>query len=88
MNESDSKLWANRLQVVGLDLRDIARLESFCSMLLNTLPRLDAIVNNACQTVRRMPSYYAHLLPYEKKTYASLPEGHQDVRGVRVFVNY
>jgi len=79
MNERDSKTWADRLQVVGLDLRDIARLESFCAMLLDTLPRLDAIVNNACQTVRRMPSYYAHLLPNEKKSYSALPDTHRNI---------
>ena len=88
MNESDSSLWANRLQIVGLDLRDIARLESFCAMLLDTLPRLDAIVNNACQTVRRMPSYYAHLLPYENKTYTSLPDVHRNVRSILCTFNF
>lgn len=30
-----------------------------------TLPRLDVIINNAAQTVRRPPSYYAHLLQVE-----------------------
>ena len=28
-------------------------------------PRLDAIVNNACQTIRRPPAYYSHLMPLE-----------------------
>ena len=36
-----------------------------CAHLCATLPRLDIIVNNACQTIRRPPAYYAHLLEAE-----------------------
>jgi NAD(P)-dependent dehydrogenase (short-subunit alcohol dehydrogenase family) len=41
--------------------------EQFCEELNRQLPRLDFIVNNACQTVRRPPAYYRHLLDNEKK---------------------
>jgi NAD(P)-dependent dehydrogenase (short-subunit alcohol dehydrogenase family) len=48
-----------------MDLRDLPGLEKLCLQLCDTLPRLDGIVNNACQTVRRPPAYYEHLLQAE-----------------------
>ena len=65
--EADFEVWKGRLHVHAVDLRDARGLEHFCAMLDETLPRLDIIVNNACQTVRRPVSYYAHLLPAERK---------------------
>ena len=46
----------------GLDLRHTPSVEAFCSQLLATGERLDFIVNNACQTVRRPPQFYAHMM--------------------------
>ena len=65
--EKDYDEWKRRLHVHAVDLRDVAGLEAFCARLLETTPRLDVIVNNACQTVRRPASYYAHLLPAERR---------------------
>ena len=65
--EKDYDEWKHRLHVHAVDLRDVAGLEAFCARLLETTPRLDVIVNNACQTVRRPASYYAHLLPAERR---------------------
>lgn len=65
--ESDSADWISRLQIVALDLRDLPFLEKLCAHLLATLPRLDAVINNACQTVRRPPAYYKHLLEQEAR---------------------
>ena len=61
--EPDFPEWRHRLQLHAADLRDVHSLERFCDFLLATLPRLDIVINNACQTVRRPASYYAHLLP-------------------------
>jgi NAD(P)-dependent dehydrogenase (short-subunit alcohol dehydrogenase family) len=36
-------------------------------------PRLDYIVNNACQTVRRPPEYYAHMMERESAALATMP---------------
>jgi len=63
--EPDAREWRDRLTVVAMDLRDLPGLERLCARLAATLPRLDAIVNNACQTVRRPPAYYRHLLQAE-----------------------
>ena len=65
--ESDAADWISRLQIVAMDLRDLPFLEKLCAHLLATLPRLDAVINNACQTVRRPPAYYKHLLEQEAR---------------------
>lgn len=53
--ESDFGEWADRLEIYGLDLRHTPSVEAFCHHLNGTRDRLDFIVNNACQTVRRLP---------------------------------
>ena len=63
-NEPDREVWASRLSIVGLDLRDLPALEHFCAFFSRHHGRLDMIVHNACQTIRRPPSYYAHLMRY------------------------
>lgn len=61
----DSANWLHRLDIFGLDFRDIHRLEQFCSYLMSTYETLDIIVNNACQTIRRPIKYYTPLLKTE-----------------------
>ena len=56
-----------RLHVVGLDLRDLVSVERFCSYVKNTFERVDCIVNNACQTVRRPASYYKETVEKERE---------------------
>ena len=65
--EPDAGDWLDRLTVVAMDLRDLPGLERLCAHLSSALPRLDIIVNNACQTVRRPPAYYRHLLEAEAR---------------------
>ena len=57
----------SRLHVYGVDFRNLIALEWFCSYVIANYDRLDAIVNNAAQTVRRPPAYYAHLVEGEKQ---------------------
>jgi NAD(P)-dependent dehydrogenase (short-subunit alcohol dehydrogenase family) len=64
--EPDFGDWAHRLQIVGLDLRHLAGVETFCRDFAATHERLDFIINNACQTVRRPPDFYAHLIEAER----------------------
>ena len=78
--EPDFGAWRGRLQLHAVDLRDVVALEGFCAFLMATMPRLDVVVNNACQTVRRPASYYAHLLGAEARLEqaverAALPAG-------------
>ena len=60
--ESDFGEWRHRLEIFGLDLRHTPSVEAFCRELLATRPRLDFIINNACQTVRRPPEFYRHMM--------------------------
>ena len=64
--EPDFEQWGHRLQVFGLDLRHTPSVEAFCTELLATRTRLDFIINNACQTVRRPPAFYAHMMEGER----------------------
>jgi NAD(P)-dependent dehydrogenase (short-subunit alcohol dehydrogenase family) len=64
--EPDFPDWQHRLEIYGLDLRHTPSVEAFCREMLATRDRLDFIVNNACQTVRRPPEFYAHMLAEER----------------------
>jgi NAD(P)-dependent dehydrogenase (short-subunit alcohol dehydrogenase family) len=64
--EPDFAEWGSRLEIYGLDLRHTPSVEEFCRTLLNKESRLDFIVNNACQTVRRPPDFYAHMMEGER----------------------
>ena len=72
--EPDFEQWGHRLQIYGLDLRHTPSLETFCQHLTSTLGRLDFIVNNACQTVRRPPAFYRHMLDGESAALTELPD--------------
>ena len=63
--EPDFADWGDRLEVFGLDLRHTPSVEAFCDHLMATRDRLDFIVNNACQTVRRPPEFYRHMMELE-----------------------
>ncbi|MEI6245546.1 MAG: SDR family oxidoreductase [Acidobacteriota bacterium] len=60
--------WGHRLEIFGLDLRHTPSVEAFCKQMLSTHSRLDFIVNNACQTVRRPPEFYKHMMDKERAT--------------------
>ncbi|KAE9330445.1 hypothetical protein PF001_g380 [Phytophthora fragariae] len=57
----------DRLQIFGIDFRDLVHLEQFCDFVISRYSRLDMIVHNACQTVRRPPTYYKPLVEKETK---------------------
>ena len=73
LEEADSGDWRHRLELHGLDLRHTPSVEALADHLLQTLPRLDFILNNACQTVRRPPGFYSHLMQGERQLAHSLP---------------
>jgi NAD(P)-dependent dehydrogenase (short-subunit alcohol dehydrogenase family) len=72
--EPDFAQWGHRLQIFGLDLRHTPSVEAFCGHLMASCNRLDFIVNNACQTVRRPPGFYEHMMDQERASLHSLPE--------------
>jgi NAD(P)-dependent dehydrogenase (short-subunit alcohol dehydrogenase family) len=72
--EPDFADWGDRLEIFGLDLRHTPSVEAFCRHLLQTRDRLDFIINNACQTVRRPPDFYRHMMERENAALADQPE--------------
>jgi NAD(P)-dependent dehydrogenase (short-subunit alcohol dehydrogenase family) len=71
--EPDFEEWGDRLQIFGLDLRHTPSVEAFCAEMLSTRERLDFIISNACQTVRRPPEFYAHMMEREEAALDALP---------------
>jgi NAD(P)-dependent dehydrogenase (short-subunit alcohol dehydrogenase family) len=71
--EPDFEQWGENLEIFGLDLRHTPSVEAFCHELLSTRDRLDFIVNNACQTVRRPPDFYEHMMEGEHASLRELP---------------
>jgi len=72
--QPDFSAWKDRLHVYGVDLRDLKSVMRFCEIIKQRYHRLDAIVNNAAQTIRRPPAYYKHLIPTEMTPTDQLPE--------------
>ncbi len=66
--------WGHRLEIYGLDLRHIPSVEAFCRDLNASRDRLDFIINNACQTVRRPPEFYTHMMEAELTAAKDQPE--------------
>ncbi|UII25526.1 SDR family oxidoreductase [Fulvivirga maritima] len=64
--EEDFSEWGHRLKIHGLDLRHIPSVELFASYIEQQYDRLDILINNAAQTVRRPAGFYAHLMENER----------------------
>jgi NAD(P)-dependent dehydrogenase (short-subunit alcohol dehydrogenase family) len=77
--EPDAADFTARLHVYGIDLRHTPSVERWCDHLVATLPRLDALINNACQTVRRPAGWYDHVTAGELDDWARLPAAEQAV---------
>jgi NAD(P)-dependent dehydrogenase (short-subunit alcohol dehydrogenase family) len=60
--EPDFDQWRNRLQIYGLDLRQLPAVEIFIQDLLNRESSLDILINNAAQTIKRPLAFYQKLL--------------------------
>lgn len=71
--EKDYNDWKDRLHIYGLDLRHTPSVEIFARYVEDNFNRLDIIINNAAQTVRRPPGFYAHMMELEKSNYHELP---------------
>ncbi len=85
--EPDFHLFGPRLQIHGIDLRHAPSVEILARFLVERLPRLDHILNNACQTVRRPAGFFEHLVARESAPLTALPAGlhgvlasHQELR--------
>jgi NAD(P)-dependent dehydrogenase (short-subunit alcohol dehydrogenase family) len=70
--EPDADELCARAHVFGCDLRHTPSVEALCANLVGSLTRLDVLVNNACQTVRRPSGFYDHLMAHETAPWSSL----------------
>ncbi|MEN8927917.1 MAG: SDR family oxidoreductase [Flavobacteriales bacterium] len=72
--EEDFTEWGHRLHIHGLDLRHIPSVEIFCNFIEAKYKRLDILINNAAQTVRRPAGFYTHLMEKEELPFEKLPQ--------------
>ncbi len=79
--EPDFGDWGDRLHIYGLDLRHTPSVEAFCKVLLDSRDRLDFIINNACQTVRRPPAFYEHMMEEETAAFSAMPSAQRKLLG-------
>lgn len=81
-SDPDYSTWIseNRLHVFGLDLRDLVEVERFCKFVIEKFKRVDVLINNACQTVRRGAKFYENKVDEEAKS-----EGGE---GVKLFEHF
>jgi NAD(P)-dependent dehydrogenase (short-subunit alcohol dehydrogenase family) len=77
--EEDFTKWGHRLHVHGLDLRHIPSVELFCNFIEQKYKRLDILINNAAQTVRRPAGFFQHLMEKEELPMEALPAFAQDL---------
>lgn len=70
--EEEFPIWGERLQIHGLDLRHSPSVELFTRYIEQTTDRLDILINNAAQTVRRPAGFYAHLMANESLEFKDL----------------
>src|SRR3990172_7503425 len=79
--EEGYDVWGDRLHIHGLDLRHIPSVELFTRFLEKRYGRLDLLINNAAQTVRRPSGFYGHLMANETRPLHELPAKVQTLLG-------
>jgi NAD(P)-dependent dehydrogenase (short-subunit alcohol dehydrogenase family) len=77
--EPDFNQWGDKLHIHGLDLRHIPSVEIFCNFIEQKYEKLDILINNAAQTVRRPAGFYQHLMANEELPINELPQSAQEV---------
>ena len=77
--EEDFDQWGHRLHIHGLDLRHIPSVELFCDYVEKKFNRLDILINNAAQTVRRPSGFFQHLMANEELAFEALPSSIKDL---------
>ncbi|KAM3129552.1 hypothetical protein pb186bvf_018376 [Paramecium bursaria] len=65
--EKDYNDWSDRLQIYQLDLQYVQNIYQFCNQLKQKYDKLDILINNAAQTIRRDQNYYQNLIQNENK---------------------
>jgi NAD(P)-dependent dehydrogenase (short-subunit alcohol dehydrogenase family) len=80
--EADFDQWKDKLEIFGLDLRDVTGLEAFTRFLkMRYATGIDILINNACQTVRRPRGYYVPMVENEQLLWEKADEVHKAMLG-------
>jgi NAD(P)-dependent dehydrogenase (short-subunit alcohol dehydrogenase family) len=79
--EADFSTFRDRLQIYGLDLRDVTGIEAFTRFLKLKYGEcgIDVIINNACQTVRRPGGYYVPMMEKEQNLWSAANDAHKQL---------
>lgn len=77
--ETDFDDFSDRLVIYGLDLRHTPSVETFARHVSRTEPRLDFLLHNACQTVRRPAGFYHHLMEGELGSLSAMPKAERQL---------
>ena len=68
MREPDYEEFRQRLYIIGFDLLHVDRIDELISQITNVCGgKLDILINNAAQTVKKSSEYYAALEAHEKE---------------------
>ena len=59
--ESNYEKWKHNLSIYQLDFLRINCVMQFVGDMKKTFPKIDYLINNAAQTIKRPPKFYAHL---------------------------
>lgn len=80
--EADFDEWKDKLEIFGLDLRDVTGLEAFTRFLkIRYATGIDILINNACQTVRRPRGYYVPMVEKEQLLWEKADDVHKAMLG-------
>lgn len=72
--EEDFFNWKDRLIICELDLKRANDIEEFISFIDESYPKIDILINNAAQTIKKSKAYYEELKEGEKKLYLEYEE--------------
>ena len=64
--EPDFEEFKNRLKIYSLDLRDLNGLQQFVGYLYGNYEKIDILINNAAQTLRRNVKFYESVMNIER----------------------
>lgn len=67
MMQSDFSTFKDKLHIFCVDFLDTKSADILIEFLIKSYPKLDILINNACQTVRKPKEYYEHLRHNELK---------------------
>ena len=65
--------------VLPTDLREVSHIQAMVQKVHDDFGKIDILINNAAQTVRRPAGFYSHLLENEEKPLESLPKYARDL---------